>query len=76
MTSWHGIWMPAATPVNIVNRINAVFVEASKDPELAKRIRELNSEPLGLSRAEMTAALKRDADIYSRIVKAKKITVD
>lgn len=76
MMSWHGIWAPSATPAAIVNRVNAVFVEASKDADVSRRIRELNSEPLGMSRAEMTAAVKRDAEIYSRIVKAKNIKVE
>ncbi|MGJ7608268.1 Bug family tripartite tricarboxylate transporter substrate binding protein [Variovorax sp. LT1R20] len=76
MTSWHGLWAPAATPVAIQQRFNAVMIEASKDPDLAKRIRDLNSEPLGLTQAEMATAVRRDAEIYSRIVKAKNIRVD
>jgi tripartite-type tricarboxylate transporter receptor subunit TctC len=76
MMSWHGIWAPSATPAAIVTRLNAVLVEASRDPELSKKIRDLNSEPLGLTRAEMSAMVKRDADIYSRIVKAKNIRVE
>lgn len=76
MTSWHGIWAPAATPAAVQQRFNAVMVAASKDPDLARRIRELNSEPLGLTQAEMAAAVQRDAQIYSRIVKAKNIRVD
>ena len=76
MTSWHGLWAPAATPAAIQQRFNAVMIEASKDPDLAKRIRDLNSEPLGLTQAEMAAAVRRDAEIYSRIVKAKNIRVD
>ncbi len=76
MTSWHGLWAPAATPVAVQQRFNAVMIEASKDPDLAKRIRDLNSEPLGLTQAEMAAAVQRDAQIYSRIVKAKNIRVD
>jgi tripartite-type tricarboxylate transporter receptor subunit TctC len=76
MTSWHGLWAPAATPVAIQQRFNAVMIEASKDPDLAKRIRDLNSEPLGLTQTEMAAAVRRDAEIYSRIVKAKNIRVD
>ena len=76
MMSWHGIWASSATPAAIVNRVNAVFVEASKDADVSKRIRDLNSEPLGMSRAEMAQAVKRDAEIYSRIVKAKNIKVD
>ncbi|KQW59642.1 Bug family tripartite tricarboxylate transporter substrate binding protein [Variovorax sp. Root411] len=76
MTSWHGIWAPAATPAAVQQRFNAVMVEASKNPDLSRRIRELNSEPLGLTQAEMAAAVRRDAEIYSRIVKAKNIRVD
>ena len=76
MMSWHGIWAPAATPAPIVTRVNALMVQASKDPDLAKRIRELNSEPLGVTQAEMVAMVNRDAEIYSRIVKAKNIRVD
>jgi tripartite-type tricarboxylate transporter receptor subunit TctC len=74
--SWHGIWAPAATPVNVLNRFNAIMVEASKDADMQKRIRDLNVEPLGVSRAEMATLVRRDAEIFSRIVKAKNITVD
>lgn len=76
MMSWHGIWTSAATPTAIVDRMNAVLVEGSKDPDVSKRIRDLNSEPLGVTRAEMTNMILRDADIYGRIVKAKNIKVD
>ncbi len=76
MMSWHGIWAPSATPAAIVNRVNALFVEASKDADVSKRIRDLNSEPLGLRRTEMASMIRRDADIYGRIVKSKNITVD
>ena len=74
--SWHGIWAPAATPANVLSRFNAVMVEASKDADMQKRIKDLNVEPLGVSRLEMAAMVKRDADIFSRIVKARNITVD
>jgi len=76
MMSWHGIWAPANTPAAVLNRFNAVFVEASKDPDLAKRIKDLNSEPLGVTRTEMSAMVRRDAEIYSRVVKARNIRVD
>ncbi len=76
MMSWHGIWAPAATPAPIVDRLNVLFVEASKDPEVSKKIRELQSEPLGASREEMAAMIARDSQIYGRIVKAKNIRVD
>jgi len=52
------------------------LLEASKNPDLQRRIRELNSEPLGVSRAEMAAMVQRDAEIYGRIAKTRNIHVD
>ena len=74
--SWHGIWAPTATPAAIVARFNAEMVNASRDPEVQQRIKALNCEPLGVSPTEMAAMVKRDADIFSRIVKAKNIRLD
>ena len=76
MMSWHGLWAPAATPPAIVERLHATFLAASQDPEMRKRITDLNSEPLGASRDEMAAMVRRDSDIYGRIVKARNIRLD
>jgi len=70
------MWAPAATPAANVERLHAAFFAASQDPDVQRRIKELNCEPLGLSRTEMAQMVKRDADIYSRIVKARNIRVD
>lgn len=74
--SWHGIWAPAATPANVLTRFNAVMVEASKDADMQKRIKDLNVEPMGSTRAEMDVLVRRDAEIFSKIIKAKNIRVD
>jgi len=76
MMSWHGLWAPAATPPAVVERLHATFLAASQDPEMRKRITDLNSEPLGASRDEMAAMVRRDSDIYGRIVKARNIRLD
>ena len=74
--SWHGIWAPAATPANVLTRFNALMVEASSDADMQRRIKDLNVEPIGVSRSEMASMVSRDANIFSRIVKARSITVD
>jgi len=76
MMSWHGIWAPAATPPVVVERLHATLLAASKDPDVQRRIRELHSEPLSASRAEMSDMIRRDSEIYGRIVKARSIRVD
>lgn len=76
MMSWHGIWAPASMPPAVVEQLHATLLAASQDPDMQRRIKELNSEPLGASRQEMSAMVKRDSEIYGRIVKAKNIRVD
>ena len=76
VTSWHGIWAPSATPAAVLVRLNSVLVEASKDADMQKRIRDLNVEPLGLSRAEMAALVSQDAGMFSKIAKARNIRLD
>lgn len=76
MMSWHGIWAPAATPAAVVERLHATLLAASKDPEMQRRIKELNSEPLSATRAEIGEMVRRDSEIYGRIVKARNIRVD
>lgn len=76
MMSWHGIWAPSATPAAIVDRVHAVFVEGSKDADVQRKIRELTAEPLGVSRTEMANMVRRDADVYGRIVRAQNIRVE
>lgn len=76
MTSWHGFWVPTATPPAVIEKLHATMVAASRDPDVQKRIKELNSEPLGLSREEMAAMIRRDADIYGRIVKKLDVRVE
>ncbi len=74
--SWHGIWAPASMPANIVTRFHNAMLEASRDPGVLAKIKELNVEPLGLSRDEMASLVRRDAAVFSRIAKAQNITLD
>ena len=76
MMSWHGIWAPSSMSPAVVEQLHATLLAAAQDPDIQRRIKELNSEPLGASRSEMQAMVKRDADIYGRIVKAKNIRMD
>jgi tripartite-type tricarboxylate transporter receptor subunit TctC len=42
---WFGIVAPAATPPDIIRRLNAAFVKALKDPAAIEKIRVLGAEP-------------------------------
>ena len=76
VTSWHGLWAASGTPVALVSRLNADMISISRDPEVQQRINTFNVEPLGVTPSEMTAMVKRDSDVFSRVVKARNIRVD
>jgi len=69
ITGWFGIAAPAATPREIVTRLNAAVVAALKDPEVARRIRLVGMEPTPTTPEEFSAFLD------SEIKKAAKLQV-
>ena len=67
LTAWLGIVAPAATPRELLTKLNAAVVAALKDPEVARRIRTVGFEPLPTTREEFAAY------IASEIRKAEKV---
>jgi tripartite-type tricarboxylate transporter receptor subunit TctC len=51
VASWFALAAPAATPRPIVNRLNELFIKASQDPELIRRLEE-NGTPIVTSTPE------------------------
>ena len=44
MTLWSGLWVPKATPKDIIERLNAAAAEAMGDPAVQKRLADLGLE--------------------------------
>ena len=70
-SSWNALAVPAGTPKDVVARLNREIVAAVKDPEVSKKLRDMNIEPR-TSTPEQTQAflqseIKRWGDV---IVKA------
>lgn len=53
-----GIYAPAATPSQIVQKLNSVFVGAVRDPKVQKMLSEQSMEPLGTTVDEINKAMK------------------
>ena len=66
-----GIVVPAATPRDIVRRINAEMMKQLHSPEVGGRIRQAGMEPLGGTPEEFDAYVKM---MIARLAKAVKIS--
>lgn len=68
VASWFGVAAPAGTPPAIVNKLNAEFIKASKDPELVRRLTENGSPIATTTPQEMAKLLKEEWDHTVKLV--------
>jgi tripartite-type tricarboxylate transporter receptor subunit TctC len=74
--TWFGILAPAATPKDIVARLNSEMVKVIQSPEFRKRMDEIGAEPVGNSAAEMAAQIRAETEKFAKLVKDGKVTID
>ena len=73
---WFGLMVPAATPKDIIGRLNAAAVQATKSPEFVKRMTDLGYNIIPGSPDDMAAMLKAEIARWTPIVKASGAKVD
>ena len=74
--TWWGLVAPAATPADVVAKLNAAFVAALNSPEAKTRFAALMAEPVGNSPEQFGAFMKRELGKYEKVVKASGAKVD
>ena len=71
---WFGLFAPARTPKDAVERMNRVVVEALQSPAGRDRLRGFGMEPTGTTSAELARIMRADFEHWSPIVKASGFT--
>ncbi|WP_077001370.1 tripartite tricarboxylate transporter substrate binding protein [Variovorax sp. KK3] len=74
--TWLGFWVPAKTPAAIVERLNREIIAITHSPEMARLIGDAGLDPMGTTPAETAAIVDREAQVMSRLIKAKNIRID
>jgi tripartite-type tricarboxylate transporter receptor subunit TctC len=74
--TWWGLAAPAATPKEVVERLNQAFVVALKAPETQARFASLLAEPVPSTPEEFGAFMKSELAKYEQVVKASGAHVD
>jgi tripartite-type tricarboxylate transporter receptor subunit TctC len=70
---WNGLFAPAKTPRDVIDRLQKETLAAVRHPETAKRLRDIGAEPVGSSPAEQDAILKRQVEQFRPIIKEMRI---
>ncbi len=76
VTSWNGMLAPAATPPDILKRLNAEFNRIISTPEMKKRMIENGYEPVGGTPEKFGDFIRAEIARWAPVVKAANIRVD
>jgi len=74
--TWFGVLAPAATPREIVARLNSELVKIINSPDFRKKMEDIGAEPVGNTPEQMARQIKDDTERFSRLVKDAKVTID
>jgi tripartite-type tricarboxylate transporter receptor subunit TctC len=74
--TWWGLVAPAATPRDVMGKLNAAFVAALQSPEAKTRFASLMAEPVANSPEEFGSFMKAELAKYEKVVKISGAKVD
>ena len=67
---WFGMWAPAGTPANIVQKISIDVRKALADPGVKEKLLALGNDALDMSPVEFAKFVREEIDSYQRVIKA------
>jgi len=73
---WFGLSVPAGTPREVINRLNAAVVQTTKAPEFIKRMTDLGYNITPGTPEDMASMLKAELARWAPIVKASGAKID
>jgi tripartite-type tricarboxylate transporter receptor subunit TctC len=76
LENWFGLFAPAGTPDDVVQKINMAVTQALKDPDLAKRLQDQGGEPAPMTPQQFKDFIKTESAQFKRIVESAKITAE
>lgn len=76
VSTWFGLFAPAATPPAIVERLNEEFRRALVTGEMRERLARMGAEPAPTTPAEFAAFVRKELAKYEKVVKFSGAKVD
>ena len=68
-TGWFGLVAPAATPADIVARLNASFVRALADPDVVEKLRTIGAQPAPTTPEGFAAYIRSESAKWGRLMR-------
>ena len=73
LEGWNGLFAPAKTPKDIIDRLQREVAAAVRHPDLVKRFTDIGAEPVGSSPAEQDAILRRQMEQFRAVIREMRL---
>jgi len=70
--TWYGVLMPAGTPGDVINALNAVIVKAVQKEDFRTRLAQMGADPLAESPEYFRKMLLQEIERWGKVVRASK----
>jgi tripartite-type tricarboxylate transporter receptor subunit TctC len=74
--TWFGILAPAATPRDVVTRLNTEMVKIITSAEFRKKMADIGAEPIGNTPDQMARQIRDDTERFATLVKDAKVSIE
>jgi tripartite-type tricarboxylate transporter receptor subunit TctC len=74
--TWFGLVAPPGTPAALAEKLNRDVAEIIQSPDVASRLRDIQMEPVGSTRAEAVRFFADEAVLWGGIIKDANITLE
>jgi len=73
---WYGLFVPAKTPRDVVNRLHSETLKALQAPKVRERIATLFVDPMVMTPNDFDAYVQKEINLNAALVKAAGINPD
>lgn len=75
-TAWFGLFAPAGTPREIVNRLSHEVAEVVKDPVVNEKLLQLGAEPISSTPEAFAAFFRGELSKWAKVVRTANVHLD
>jgi tripartite-type tricarboxylate transporter receptor subunit TctC len=77
VATWFGLFVPAHTPADVVQRINAEVMQALRSPEVLEKYRKIGVDPVPAhTPAQFGAFVKGEVDRWGKVIRDANVKVE
>jgi tripartite-type tricarboxylate transporter receptor subunit TctC len=67
---WYGIWVPAGTPVRVVNKLAKDIARALAEPDMREWLAKHGADPMNMTQPEFARFVQSESESAARLIKS------